>query len=189
MLNVGNDYFQKSIIEPLTEKCKIILIEPNVDLIPSLSDNYRELSNYHEIIIYPFGISTVNDNVSIFIYPESGHSSLIKRKSHWHKTPTERRIPVITFNNMCEEFSIKQIECLMIDTEGMDYEILNSINYEEIDIQTIIFEKWPFDEDDINGRYRTGLKFLYESVYYKLSNYNWDEYNDGDSNFILTKKN
>ena len=106
----------------------------------------------------------------MYMYPESGHCSLINRKTHPIK-PTTKKIITTTFNSLCEQLSITNIELLFIDTEGVDYEILNSIDLSKIDINNIIFEYWPHENDDLNSQYRTGDKFLYDVVVPKYKNY------------------
>lgn len=184
--NVGNDHFQK-IIESVKDKSKIILIEPNIDLLEELSNNYKELNDKHEIIIIDYGISLTNELLDFYLYNDiSGHSSLIKRKSH----PPDifKKIKTLSFNEFCEKLFIKDIECLYIDTEGLDYEILNSIDLSKINIQTIYFEKWGFDNDDSNEKYRTGPQFL-QIILMKFENYKYEiEFIDGMETYKLTKK-
>ena len=106
--------------------------------------------------------------VSLYLYEYPGHSSLLDRRTLKHRDSLE--ISAVTFNSLCEEFSIKEIEYLCIDTEGLDYEIINSIDTYKIDIKVIVFEKWNMDNDDLNDTYRTGLDFL-NKIALKFKNY------------------
>jgi len=186
--NIGNDDFQK-IVENLTESSTIILVEPNILLLEQLSNNYKHLNDKHNIIIYPYGISIKNEIAEFYQYGEIyGNYSLINRKTHPLKNNvTTSKIETVTFNKMCDYFSITDIELLFIDTEGMDYEILNSIDLTKINIETIIFEKWIFDNDDINNNFRTGQQFLNDYLVSKFKNYEWQDYFNGDYNYILKK--
>jgi hypothetical protein len=74
---------------------------------------------------------------------------------------------------------------LQIDTEGLDYEIVNSINFEEIKINTLIFEVWSYIEDDLNNVYRTGEEFLNKDKLEKL--YDWNKIRDS-RDYQLTLK-
>lgn len=50
--------------------------------------------------------------------------------------------------------NVKTINLLVIDTEGYDSEILKSINFDDIEIRNIWFEKWPDNlEKDIQMIY------------------------------------
>jgi FkbM family methyltransferase len=170
--NVGNDDFQK-LVESIEERVKIILIEPNPELLDILSNNYNNLKDKHDIIICPCGVALTNDTVNIYLYAESGHSSLLNRRTNPMRSSIE--VPVVTFDFLCEKFSISEIEYLSVDTEGLDYEIINSIDISKIDIKTIVFEKWPINNDDLNGIYRTGTAFLNNVVVPKFKNYKWED--------------
>ena len=54
-------------------------------------------------------------------------------------------IDFITFDNLIEEYEIKKIDSLQIDVEGAEYEILNTINFRNIEINAIQFESKHFD--------------------------------------------
>ena len=169
--NVGNDLFQHMISQS-TEKLNVILIEPNVDLLSDLSKNYNQLKEIHDINILAYGISLTDEKIfNMYIYPESGHASLIHRRTHPLKPITTKKIITTTFNSLCEQLSITNIELLFIDAEGFDYEILNSIDLSKIDINNIIFEYWPHENDDLNSQYRTGDQFLWDVVVPKYKNY------------------
>ena len=54
-------------------------------------------------------------------------------------------IDFITFDNLIKKYEIKTIDNLQIDVEGAEYEILNSIDFEKIKINSIQFESKHFD--------------------------------------------
>ena len=62
---------------------------------------------------------------------------------------------------MIEKFSIETIDKLQIDVEGAEYEILKSINYNEVDISQIIFEKKHFDGSFSEGKKLGEIKNLF----------------------------
>jgi FkbM family methyltransferase len=186
--NIGNDDFQRD-IESLTESSKIVLIEPNFKLINELENNYQKIKQRHEVIICNKAISLKNELTKLYIYNESGHSSLIKRKSHM--TPLEEiDVESISFNDLCKDLNAQEVEKLQIDTEGLDYEIVNSIDFSKVSIKTLIFEAWGHQDDDLNNVYRTGASFLEKEVKSKLeSMYNWGGlWLSGMPNHILTLK-
>ena len=71
----------------------------------------------------------------------------------------------------------------MIDTEGYDYEILNSIDLELVDIKEIMCEHWGDDGDDMDNtrEIRTGATFFANVIipkyekYYTISMDKFDE--------------
>lgn len=185
--NIGKDDFQK-LIESLTERSRVILIEPNFELLDKLHDNYDMLKIQHEIIICPYGIALTNGTANIYLYPERRHSSLMNRRHNIPEGVTIRKADTMTFNALCDKFSITKIEYLSIDAEGLDYEILNSIDLSKVDIKTIVFEKWNIDNDDLNEKYRTGLDFLNSFILPKFKNYIWEDILLGTSpTYKLTK--
>ena len=54
-------------------------------------------------------------------------------------------IDFITFDNLIKKYEIKTIDNLQIDVEGAEYEILNSIDFKKIKINSIQFESKHFD--------------------------------------------
>lgn len=185
--NIGNDSFQK-MVEHIDEKIKILLIEPNAELLEELSNNYEKLRNNHEVIIVPHGISLINGDAVMYLYPESGHSTLINRKTRPSEDKAFKKVSITTFNTLCEKFFITDIEYLYIDTEGLDYEILNSIDLSKINIKTIVFEKWPIEDDDLSQNYRTGTMFLNNFIKPKFKDYRFDDIVvDGMPSYKLTK--
>lgn len=53
----------------------------------------------------------------------------------------------ITFDKICNNHNITNIDYLQIDTEGFDSEIIKMINLSKYKIDTIRFEKWQFEND------------------------------------------
>jgi len=169
--NVGNDTFQR-MMEGIKERIRLILIEPNSDLLDDLSKNYERLKNKHEIIIIPHAISTTGGTVNFYLRTNIHHfggSSLLNRRNY--SLPVVREVKAITFNQLCEDYSIKEIEYLCIDTEALDYEILNSIDLTKVYIKTILFEKWDAEDEDANEKYRNGVTFFNEFIIPKYKDF------------------
>lgn len=186
--NIGNDDFQE-LIESVVEKVRVILIEPNYELLDRLSDNYSVLKNRHEIIICPYGIALTNGTADMYLYPERRHSSLMNRRHNIPEGVVIKKAVTTTFSALCDKFSIIEIEYLSIDAEGLDYEILNSIDLSKVNIKTIVFEKWNIENDDLNEKYRTGLSFLNSFIVPKFKDYVWEDIILGTSpTYKLTKK-
>lgn len=185
--NIGADDFQRE-IELLVDPSLIVLVEPNYTLLDELKENYKDISNRHEVIICNKAISTKNNTEKLYLYPESGHSSLIKRRSHIAPVG-EMDVELITFSDLCRTYNISEIELLQIDTEGLDYEIVNSINFEEIKINALIFEFWDYFEDDLNSVYTTGQEFLNQINQGKLEKlYDWSRIRDQRDYKLTLKK-
>ena len=66
---------------------------------------------------------------------------------------------------------------------------MSSIDLSKININTIIFEEWVHEDDDMNNVYQTGPKYLHEVLVPKYKDYYWEEFvSGGMNNFRLTKK-
>jgi len=185
--NVGDDDFFRK-VEESKEKLIIHLIEPNVDLHEKLKNCYSTVADVHKIYIHKFGISNNNGDAVLNIYDNDGLSSLIDRKSHNFKK-NSIEIECKHFNNFCDDFNISHIDVLYIDTEGLDYEILKSIDLKRVDIDEICFEYWPYENDDIKNNYRTGDNFLKNEVLPKYVDYNISETVLDDMKTIKLSKN
>jgi len=185
--NVGLDDFQKR-LESLDERTVVHLIEANPNLIPTLKSNYSSLSETHEIHIHCLGISIEEGKTTLNFYTDSGLSSLLHRNSYNH-IQSSIEIDCVTFDAFCAANDIVQIEYLTVDCEGMDYEILNSIDIDKIDIAEISFEVWPYENDDLAGKYRTGESFLNGHLIPKYENYVVGrDVLDGMDSLVLVKR-
>ena len=59
------------------------------------------------------------------------------KKPHWRFKLSNKKI---TFDDLIQKYSIKSIDKLQIDVEGAEYKIMNSINFQKIEINKILFE-------------------------------------------------
>ena len=80
----------------------------------------------------------------------------------------------------CLSFS-SLVKKLMMDVEGAEYKILKSINYKEVDINQIIFEKKHFD-----GLFNEGKKLDEIKDVLTTNGYNINDLDD--ENIIAIKK-
>jgi FkbM family methyltransferase len=90
-------------------------------------------------------------------------------------------IQYLSFSNLMKKYSISSIDLLQIDVEGAEFEILNSIDFEKIEIKKIIFEFKHFD-----GTFEEGPKF--KSIKEKLVKFNY-QLKEIDKENILAEKN
>ena len=93
----------------------------------------------------------------------------------------EIEIQYLTFSEVLNKYSIKMINKLLIDAEGAEFEILNSIDFEKIEIKKIIFEFKHFD-----GTFEEGPKL--KSIKEKLIKFNY-QLKEIDKENILAEKN
>ena len=78
------------------------------------------------------------------------------------------QIEFITFEDLIQKYSIKSIDKLQIDVEGAEYKIMNSINFQKIEINKILFESKHFDGTFIEGKKLQEIEEKLKSNGYKL---------------------
>lgn len=187
--NIGTDDFY-NVCNQESNKCNIYLIEANSKLIPTLKKNYESLTSRHAIHFHECGIvpDKIKNCNKLYLYDNNMDlSSVINRNSFQQISEIINFIP-ITFNDFCITNNITEIDYLSIDTEGLDYEILLSIDLNSINIKKIVFEKWSYVNDDLDGKVQTG-NILIAAIIEKFKNYNLNELIiDNMSSFSLTKK-
>ena len=176
----------------------ILLVEPVPYNIEILEEKYSKLNNIH---ICKNAIFSEKKKSNFYYVDEKSVNKLGK---HWasgigsfdknhilnHKSKrfkieekdiVKTEIDFITFKEMTEIFSIQSINKLQIDVEGAEYEILRSINFNNIKINSILFEAKHFD-----GTFKEGKKLI--EIKDKLSNLGY-VLSKIDSENILAKKN
>ena len=89
-------------------------------------------------------------------------------------------VQYLTFSDLIEKYSISSINLLQIDVEGAEFEILNSIDFEKIEIKKIIFEFKHFD-----GTFKEGPKL--KSIKEMLIKFNY-QLKEIDKENILAEK-
>ena len=141
----------------------ILLVEPVPYNILQLKERYKNLNN---IFFDQNFISNDNSIISFFFVKENSISKLGK---HWasgigsfskkfildHKSKNfkiqendinEIQIQSKTFNELCETYNISMIDKLLIDVEGSEKKIIESIDYKKIIIKELVFEYKHLDD-------------------------------------------
>jgi FkbM family methyltransferase len=170
--NVGNDEFQR-MVERIQESARIVLVEPNTQLLEKLQLNYSILSKKHNIVYFTKAISPKEGDANLYLYGNNALSSLMRRRTY-RRLSGSMKIETVKFNTMCELLNIDEVFQLSIDVEGLDCEILESIDLNKVKIREIIFEKWPHENDDMNNLYKTGNGIL-QKIEEKYKHYNWEK--------------
>ena len=149
----------------------------NILLVEPVPYNYRILLNKFKdnknISICTKAVFSKNQKKNFYYVKEA---SIPKLRKHWasgigsfdkqhiinHKSKRFKiedddieniEIDFITFDNLIKIYEIQKIDNLQIDVEGAEYEILNSINFGNIEINSIQFESKHFD-----GTFTVGSK-------------------------------
>ena len=176
----------------------VLLVEPVPYNISLLKEN---TAKYKNITIETSAVSEKNE-IKKFYYVKpdavkklgkhwaSGIGSFDKQHILNHKNKRflvsdsdieEVNIQYLSFSNLIKKYSISSIDLLQIDVEGVEFEILNSIDFEKIEIKKIIFEFKHFD-----GTFKEGPKL--KSIKEKLVKFNY-QLKEIDKENILAEKN
>ena len=89
-------------------------------------------------------------------------------------------IETLRFKDLIKKHSITEIEKIIIDVEGFEYEILSDIDLEEIKINSIMFEYKHFD-----GYQKTGEKL--EEILKKFEENNYKTSKVDEENILAIK--
>ena len=166
--NTGYDQFRENV--KFSKPDRVILVEPNRELVPEITKNYKDISGvriYNNAIYYEN-----NKNVDLFIpklVSRSDDSIMGMRAAngchynneHYTLCPlndwgdskdemTKITAEGITFDEICRRENITEIEYLQIDTEGFDTEIIKMIDLKKYKIHRIRFEKWEFNSEQFS---------------------------------------
>lgn len=131
---------------------KIILIDANPYALDICKQKYIDIQKNIIFLNYAIVPRYVNDNKHITFYiPEqdktSAHCSVSLDfiKKHNHEKWIEKTVPCITLNDLFKQINISLIDRLYIDAEGLDSEIVLSLDLESIKIDYIFFEHMHSD--------------------------------------------
>ena len=150
--NTKNDFLYNNI----NLNFKYIMIEPILYLFNQLKENYK---SYNNITFLNIAISNYNGFIDLYTPSEKNDfSKLIEwtnQLSSINKEHIQTFIPECivdkinveckTLNTIIEDYNIKEIEYLYIDTEGHDYDILMNLDLFIIRPKNIIFENKHMD--------------------------------------------
>ena len=177
---------------------KNILVEP----VPyNLKELKQRIFKYKNIIIEESAVSDKDEKVSFYYVKRD---SIDKLKKHWssgigsfdkshllnHRSKrfliSENDIEEITvnclsFSSLVKKYAIKSIQKLMLDIEGAEYKVLNTIDFKHIKINEIFFEKKHFD-----GFMKQGEKF--DIIKKKLELHNYVLKDIDEENILATLK-
>ena len=201
--HTGNDLFRKLVQKSRPEL--VILVEPNINLINSIKHNYDGIENVH---IYNNAIYYNNDeNLELYIPAKNGIMGNVGENNHRYNEVNFSLLPMndwgskdnmvkittksITFDEICKNHNITNIEYLQIDTEGFDTEIIKMIDLKKYKINKIRFEKWEFPVESFT-RYNENLSnelgingFNNAINKLKQHNYNITDINDEDGSDVI----
>ena len=175
----------------------ILLVEPVPHNISAINENLKEFKNIH---LEPVAVASVRDTKDFFFVKAT---SINKLKKHWasgigsfnknhllnHRTKRFLieeddidKIPIKTvkFEDLVKKYSITEIDKILIDIEGYEYEILKDMDLKKVRINSILFEYKHFD-----GYQKTGEKL--EEILKKFEENNYKTSKVDEENILAVK--
>ena len=175
----------------------ILLVEPVPHNISAIKENLKEFKNIH---LEPVAVASVRETKDFFFVKAT---SINKLKKHWasgigsfnknhllnHRTKRFLieeddidNIPIKTvkFEDLIEKYSITEIDKILIDIEGYEYEILRDMDLKKVRINSILFEYKHFD-----GYQKTGEKL--EEILKKFEENNYKTSKVDEENILAIK--
>ena len=176
---------------------RVLLVEPVPHNVDAIKSNFADLKG---VTVEQVALTNKNETKNFYFVK---NTSIHKLKKHWssgigsfnkqhlldHKTKRFKieeedidkvSIETIRFKDLVEKYQIKQIEKLLIDVEGSEYEILSDIDFNSLEIKKILFEYKHFD-----GFKKTGKKL--EEILEKLNKNGYETKKIDDENILATK--
>ena len=175
----------------------ILLVEPVPHNISAIKENLKEFKNIH---LEPVAVASVRETKDFFFVKAT---SINKLKKHWasgigsfnknhllnHRTKRFLieeddidKIPIKTvkFEDLIDKYSITEIDKILIDIEGYEYEILKDMDLKKVRINSILFEYKHFD-----GYQKTGEKL--EEILKKFEENNYKTSKVDEENILAIK--
>jgi FkbM family methyltransferase len=157
--NIGYDAVSAFL---LLNKCSCIFVEPNPYALEILKECYKENDNYY---FENVAVSNYNGLINMYfndidcVNSDSAHSSVslnhvIAHKENNMENITTRLVSCVTIENLLKKYDWldKDIEYLVMDTEGHDCDIILSTNFNKLKVKNVCFEITHSDGPFINGK-------------------------------------
>lgn len=156
------NYHNKSIKDCYEQYSDKLFIE-NIAIVPEAKEN-----NVCNIYYHP--LDKEHTNAYELASLKKTHSLKI-RDQYNKKDIVEMTVPCLTINQLIAKYHLSKIDILYIDTEGFDDQIIYSINFHNISINTIYYENLHIDKNTLQ-------KFLKEKNYEITEQIEIDPYSD-----------
>jgi FkbM family methyltransferase len=158
--NQGHDDFT-NLVKKLdkNEIKKLILVEP----LESCNQQIKSCYSGYDFILENLVIN-VDPSIKkekFFVSKYNWLSSLKKSHIEKHKTnevPLEVEVDCMTLNELFDKHEITHLDILFIDSEGLDDELIMSIDFSRFYIEKIYYEDFHIDNQNL-------IKFLNENGY------------------------
>lgn len=134
--------------------------------------NYKLLENFrHNDININCGVSDKETQLQYYVFKESALNTFCEEEIGDRSDIVDiRKIPVKRLDSIFREYTIKKIDYLDIDVEGMEMNVLNSISWNEVLIECILIEQKRMTLEDVIVS--KVCRYLKEKGYVPINKYN-----------------
>lgn len=153
----------------------LVLVEPFEKHNESLKKCYEWVKNLYieniaiiddmnkkEIILYYHNNDTNGEVSSIYKEHIMKHHSDLRFEARDYSGFLEQKTKCITVNELLDKYNIQELDILYIDTEGLDSNLIKSIDFKKFNIKKIYFEYIHMKDNS--------AIFLLKSLGYKITN-------------------
>jgi FkbM family methyltransferase len=107
---------------------------------------------------------------------ETKFNKLKRRIKNFLKRNNTEAVISTTVNQLCTKYQITELDFISLDVEGMEYDVLQGINFDRIDVLAILIECRPHNFMNITERMYASNFVLAEAVtrFNENDNPNWD---------------
>lgn len=177
--NIPNDI----IYHTINSETKIMLIEPIPLFFNALKYNYNSKFLNNNFTFINKAVNNFNGKMKMY-YPSStndfnnlpwwinqiGSKNIDHAKKHNYDIDLDCvNVNTITFNDLVSEYNINNILLLFIDTEGCDYDIITSIDFDLVKPKFIVFENMHLTDTKERGyKYYKLIEYLNTKNYSKI---------------------
>ena len=178
--------FTEFIKKNYNQNSRVFVVEANPKNIKKLKNSYK---NYKNINILNLAISPDEVSKLTFFYADEDYphyqvcsSDINHVKMHYPNAIIKKFIiDSISINNFFEKYSINEIAFLSIDIEGLDYDVLMSIDFAKYNIKNI-----PIEYLHLKKFQKRNLISVLSKKGYSYNGYGYD-HNNFDYLFVKKK--
>ena len=128
---------------------KLILVEPQEQFNQSLQECYEGYNPKIENIVICLDES--QNNINFYFTKETEVSSVNPRHliKHNQFNYSVKEFPSLTINKLLKKYDIKSLDILFIDAEGIDDQIIMSIDFNDFNINEIYYENLHINNNSV----------------------------------------
>jgi len=145
----------------------LLLVEPNPVHIKTIESRYKALSNldFDNVRIENIAISTNDEKeVNFYYHPDDtpffevaslDPDHICKHRDFKAHELEVIKVPTMTVASLFDKYEIKEVDLLIMDTEGMDDTILKTIDFSKYKIKRLLFENCHLKDAGIHAYLKT----------------------------------